>query len=115
MNTGASMAEDPSGPRLTAELMTMNRRIGELLSSQKSTEKKVDEVHKAMFIGNGHLSVIQWLLKHDNQISRVLGRSNEDRRKSIKTISFSGLGSLSLLAALKLAYYLLTGHWPNIP
>lgn len=115
MTTGAGVAEDPSGPRLTAELMRMNRSIGELLSSQKSTAEKVNEVHKAMFIGNGHLSVIQWLLKHDNQISRALGRTDIDRRKSFKTIGYSGLGSVSLLTAFKLCYYLVTGHWPTIP
>lgn len=113
--TGVGLIEDPSGPRLTAELMRMNRTLGELASSQKSTEQKVDEVHKAVFIGNHKPGIIQWLMKHDSQIGRLLRIDTEQRKKTLKTVGFSGLGLSALVLALKLVAYLVTGHWPTMP
>ena len=114
-STGVGVAEDPSGPRLSAELMKMNRCIGELVSAQKSTSEKVDEVHKAIFIGNHNPGIIQWLLKHDGQISRLLGKTTEQKKHTVKTIGYSGLGTTALVLGLKLLTYLVTGHWPTVP
>lgn len=113
--TGVSLSQEPSGPRLTAELMNISRSLGELSSSQKATEKKVDELHKAVFIGNHKPGIISWLMKHDSQIARLLRIDTEQKKKTIKTVGFSGLGLTSLVLALKLAIYLVTGHWPQVP
>lgn len=110
MDSGTQRA--PESPRIIAEIF---RSIGSMESSIKDQEKRIAEMHKAMFIGNGRKSIFDWLIDHDDKIRKLFGRTKEEQRHAIKSGSYLTLGAGSLLLAIKLIAYLITGHWPNIP
>lgn len=110
MDAGTKQA--PESPRVIAEIW---RSLGSIESSIATQGKQVETMHKAMFIGNGRRSIFDQLIDHDNKINRLLGFTREQKKHSIKVAGYSTLSLTALILALKLAAYLLTGHWPNVP
>jgi hypothetical protein len=110
MNEGTARA--PESPRITAEIF---RALGSIESSVKTQGEQLSMMHKAMFIGNGRKSIFDWLVDHENKINRILGRTKEQKKHSLKVAGFSTLSLTALVLALKLIVFLVTDHWPNIP